>query len=193
MKARLVLLTVVFASFAMAVQITSTCNWTSGTTVLFEGMPTATGTTQCAAFAALPPGSTINWIRMEYAVDLLYTPTESASDTFAIFTVGDPGTLNNVAGVNETNLNRPIHSFTTGYSTAGGTLTADVLNFYFDPSGWSVQFEISNPGGLVQGNAFAVRYILDYDLADVPEATTMALVGMGLLGLGFAARRRLHI
>lgn len=142
---------------------------------------TANGNLTCAAFSLLPAGSTITGYTFQYGVDFTVDQFNAANPSIT-FSFNNPGTALDV-----TNITSTVGS--TGIVTVGPVATTGSDASYFSPitSAFTSTTTSNITNVTVNG-----RFLLDYNLpqSGVPEPSTVALIGAGLVGVASIARRR---
>lgn len=141
----------------------------------------ANGNLSCAAFSVLPAGSTITGYTFQYGVDFTVDQFNAANPSVT-FSFNNPGTALDV-----TNVLTTVGS--TGIVTVGpvGTTGSDASYLAAITSAFTSTTSNNITNVTING-----RFILDYNLpqSGVPEPSTVALIGAGLVGVASIARRR---
>ena len=174
MKKILLIASLAFASSMFGATMTQNCSVTA-----LLGQSNA-GTVACPGFGALPSGATFNFINMTYAVDFTYNSFDTLTPNLT-YNIDSPGTALDVTAV------------ALSLSNRGNIVTVGPLS-PSDPAYFGAfNSAISYTGGIgITGATFDIRYVVDYtpEQTGVPEPSTVALMGAGLVAVATAARRR---
>lgn len=167
--------TVALSTASFAATLTSSCSQASAS------VATGQATSNCAAFPLLPAGSTINSIMFAYGPDYTYnvvTPSGTESLSITAFS--------NVAGVT----NFSLSNFVRG-NPLPSPLSVGTFNLATLQSPYNVTYNFTGTG-TVTAATFQGGVTLNYNLpaSGVPEPSTVALIGAGLVGIASIARRR---
>jgi hypothetical protein len=192
----LVLLSVIFAARLSASTIIATCTGGSGPAPnedTFAGGSGSGPTISCQSWNAIAPaGSTFVNAQLVYNADMVVNSTIpiSADSVTLTFTAGngfspDPATINITNPPGQTNPKTCTPPGCSVTSTSTTVNLAAVVNVLL-ASG-------VNSGTSVQSSNGSVQLVYNYTPAvtgTTPEPVTMSLIGLGLLYLGLAARRK---
>ena len=151
------------------------------------------GDTTCYAFGPGPGGPTPTTVTVNYGGLLATLPGGTYLNYFGLY-YGSIDTYNDISFYNTSGLITTVkgEDLITQFGGITGNQFADstnlYVNLYFDPSEAFSSFSFTTRSVAFEMDNLAVGYNIERQ--DVPEPETLALLGLGLLGLSAFRRRK---